>query len=552
MPQTGWLHQAAAVWVPGVLAAVSRECEQHLQQYCAFHGLQDKACILVNKTCATSNGLPCSGHGACDTLSTGICHCEKFWHKQKWQLDWQSDCSFGDCPGDSTCSFPNGKCDHSTGLCVCNDISYGPRQQCEYKRCPNDCMGNGECDKLLGRCGCYYPWAGPKCDYNMLFPHPVTRIKSADVFDIYRINMTHADRWTLYNIEATATCEDPLLNQEFGLFIMKERAPTTVPYERAIAPQWTSKPSPEGVAMFKTLYPHDHKLWRSLSVCPTEVRREDPRQVWNIGVAAPPGMRYQLQFRIVESLIPLNLDFQVETYGIRYYYFTHLAAHQRKHSTMWLDIHVEAGTLFKVSIVKDICPEAGVIPMKQLDAQDTTWSTKWGENGTTYRIELFSCGDETGEYFVGIDTAGKYLRATAYAQVIEDDHRCATIIPPWRLTVVVQLGEVIRLVFPAVIGFFVFTFLAIRIGRYCYVSRMLAKRHKERLEKERYDALAAADYYGEEQADDGLPEVQTRKVRKATSSFEARKARERRLEQEVMRAQVEAEGLLRGEEKAVY
>merc|ERR1711871_779303 len=137
-----------------------------------------------------------------------------------------------------------------------------------------------------------------------------------------------------------------------------------------------------------------------------------------------------------------------------------------------------------------------------------------GQNGTTYRIELFSCNDVVGEYFVSIDTQGKYFRGVAYAQLIENDHRCVTIVPPFRLQVLVTLGEVIRLAFPAVIGFAVLVFLAVRIGRYCYVSRMVALRHKERLEKERYDALAAADYYGEEQADEGLPEVITKKYAK--------------------------------------
>jgi len=219
---------------------------------------------------------------------------------------------------------------------------------------------------------------------------------------------------------------------------------------------------------------------------------------------------------------------------------------------MWLDVHLEAGSVDTMAVTTNICPDDGIIPHRYLTYKDTTWSTRWKQNGTTYRIELFSCSDPVGEYFVGFDTRGKYFKATGYAQVIEEDHRCVTIIPPFRLEVVVTLGEVIRLAFPAVIGFAVLTFLTIRIGRYCYIQRMVARRHKERLEKERYDALAAADYYGEEQADESLPEVVTRKLRKATSSFETRKAREKRLEQEVMRAQIEHEGLARGEEKAVY
>jgi len=263
-------------------------------------------------------------------------------------------------------------------------------------------------------------------------------------------------------------------------------------------------------------------------------------------------MKYTLQYRIVETLIPLKTYFQIETYGKRYLSFTRTAEHQQKITTMWLDIHVEEGDFDSIMVQREICPEAGVVPMKEMTNNDTTWITQWKQNGTTFRIELFECSDPVGEYFVAIDTRGKYFRATAYAEVIEEDHRCVTIVPPFRLEIVVTLGEVLRLAFPAVLGFAVVTFLAIRIGRYCYVQRMVAKRHKERLEKERFDALAAADYYGEEQPDESMPEVNTRKVRKATSSFEARKAREKRLEQEVIRAQIESEGLMRGEEKAVY
>jgi hypothetical protein len=405
---------------------------------------------------------------------------------------------------------------------------------------------------LMGRCGCYYPWAGEKCDFNMMFPHPVERVKSNEVFDIYSINFTHSTRWDLYNIEVTASLDDPLLNQQFGVSLMKEQHPVTVPYREPSQPAWSKMPPPELVSIFHAPYPNDHALWRTLSVCPTEFRREDPRHVWHVGVYGQPKTKYKVQFRTVEALIPLQKYFQIETYGMRYLTFTRTKAHQREYSSLWLDVHVEAGEFDNIGVMRGICPQAGVIPLTEVTWDDPTWITQWKRNGTTYRIEIFSCSDEEGEYFVGIDTRGKYFRGTAYAQVITQDHRCATIIPPYRLEIVVTLGEVIRLAFPAVIGFAVFTFLCVRIGRYCYVSRMVAMRHKQRLEKERYDALAAADYYGEEAADEGLPEVMTRKLRKATSSFEARKAREKRLEAEVMRAQIEAEGLLRGEEKAVY
>lgn len=430
-------------------------------------------------------------------------------------------------------------------------MAYG--DECQYRHCPNGCSGNGECDKLEGHCGCYYPWAGPKCDYNMLFPHPVDRIKDHNVFDVYNINFTHSKRWDLYNLEVTAKCFDPLLNQEFGVALMKERQPTTVPYRSPTQPGWSTVSPPELVSMFTANYPKDHVLWRTLSVCPTDLRLEDPRHVWKIGVFGAPKMHYQLSYRIVESLIPLKKYFQIETYGKRYLYFTRTRAHQRAYETMWLDIHVEEGEFDNIEVMRTICPRPGVVPLKSLNFKtDPTWSTQWKRNGTAFRIELFSCSDEVGEYFVSIDTRGKYFRGTGYAEVISTDHRCVTIEPPFRQEILVTMGQVVRMAFPGVIGFLVFLFLAVRIGRYCYIQRTVAARHKDRLEKERFDALATADYFGEEVPDESMPEVVTKKIRKATSSFEARKAREKRLEAEVMKAQIEAEGLLRGEEKAVY
>merc|ERR1711871_1031269 len=120
-------------------------------------------------------------------------------------------------------------------------------------------------------------------------------------------------------------------------------------------------------------------------------------------------MKYDVQYRIVESLIPIDKYFQIETYGKRYLYFTHQAEHQHKYTTMWLDIHVEAGEFDNIAVMRNMCPQAGVIPLKELAWGESTWITQWKRNGTTYRIELFSCGDPTGEYFVGIDTRGKYF-----------------------------------------------------------------------------------------------------------------------------------------------
>merc|ERR1719163_2736789 len=134
-------------------------------------------------------------------------------------------------------------------------------------------------------------------------------------------------------------------------------------------------------------------------------------------------MQYNVQFRMVESLIPLNKEFTIETYGKRYLYFTRTAAHQAKYSTMWLDVHLEAGSVDTMAVTTNICPDDGIIPHRYLTYKDTTWSTRWKQNGTTYRIELFSCSDPVGEYFVGFDTRGKYFKATGYAQVIEEDHR---------------------------------------------------------------------------------------------------------------------------------
>jgi len=59
------------------------------------------------------------------------------------------------CLIDSTCN--NGKC---VGYrCVCNDGWYGKR--CEYKKCLNDCSGNGLCNN--GTCACYIGFDGNDC-----------------------------------------------------------------------------------------------------------------------------------------------------------------------------------------------------------------------------------------------------------------------------------------------------------------------------------------------------------------------------------------------------
>jgi len=342
-------------------------------------------------------------------------------------------------------------------------MAYG--DECQYRHCPNDCSGNGECDELEGNCGCYYPWAGARCDYNTLFPHPVDRIKGEGLFDVFNINLTHTSRWTLYNIEVTGRVFDPLLNQEFGFALMTERQPATVPAVQPQQPVWSKAPTPELVSMFTAGYPQDHVLWRTLSVCPTDVRLEDPRHVWKIGVFGKPKTHYQLQYRVTESLIPLNTYFQIETYGKRYLYYTRTRAHQRSYSFMWLDIHVEEGKFDNIQVMRTICPKAGVVPIKELKYEvDSTWATQWKQNGTAFRIELFSCGDAVGEYFVGIDTRGSYFRGTAYAYILENDHRCVTIEPPFRQEVLVTLGQVVRLAFPLVIGFIVFIILAVRIG----------------------------------------------------------------------------------------
>ena len=155
-----------------------------MEFYCKYHGLKDKACNLVTKGCPTSNitngvitnttnssYVGCSGHGYCDNRTDAVCTCYKTWFKQASQWPVDNDCSYGVCPGDSTCNPPNGDCNRKTGLCVCDKMAYG--DECQYRHCPNDCSGNGECDELEGNCGCYYPWAGARCDYNTLFPHPV-------------------------------------------------------------------------------------------------------------------------------------------------------------------------------------------------------------------------------------------------------------------------------------------------------------------------------------------------------------------------------------------
>ena len=39
-------------------------------------------------------------------------------------------------------------------------------------------------------------------------------------------------------------------------------------------------------------YPSDHVFYRTLSVCPFDLRKKDPRHVYTFGVKAPPNSKY--------------------------------------------------------------------------------------------------------------------------------------------------------------------------------------------------------------------------------------------------------------------
>jgi hypothetical protein len=81
-------------------------------------------------------------YGTCDS-STGKCKCRSGFTGE--------DCRIKKCPGDDgTCSSPNGSCDSSTGKCNCNDDFTGG--DCKLKKCKDTCTNGTTCDYSTGKC----------------------------------------------------------------------------------------------------------------------------------------------------------------------------------------------------------------------------------------------------------------------------------------------------------------------------------------------------------------------------------------------------------------
>merc|ERR1740130_1852171 len=62
----------------------------------------------------------------------------------------------------------------------------------------------------------------------------------------------------------------------------------------------------------------------------------------------------------------------------------------------------------------------------------------------TYRLEIFDCSSEVGEYVLMVETGGQHFKGTAFVQLFNDDHRCTTIVPPMREEILVTFGQVVE------------------------------------------------------------------------------------------------------------
>lgn len=618
---------------------VSDICTSHLRQYCYVNGLVDKACSLVNITCPTKSGAsaPCSGHGSCNRL-TGICKCDPMWF-----LD---NCSSSVCPispfGLRDCNPPFGSCNPLIPACECVPGSYG--ETCEFKTCDGNCTGNGSCDPTSGVCTCEYPWGGPTCSENIWYVHPVSKIHSAEVYDNVTVDLTwwNITRWDYHSLEVNLNLSDTLINRELVVTLFKERLGVihkTEPHKMMV---WTAQ-----------AYPIDHILSRSISVCPNDFLVEDPRYKWVIGIRAPAGTPYTIQFNITKTLIPLTItpivsmpmptngtnvtnttyttntinntnatsapttnapttnaptneptnvnmtntsanysnittvtafnstnitelvvgEFVVETYGIRYMHFERLVEHQQNHSFMWLDIEVLEGSFNSIRVLKDTCPVATNTEYHYLMPRMFSWDTEYsaletaldfnlstwptdtptGETTSTnrFRLELFDCSSPAGVYFIAVDARTKFVKAKMSARVYANDHRCQTISPPMREEILVTFGQVVELTAPIAIGVLVLGFILFFVIRYCVIQNRISASHRERIDRERYNAMDASEYFMEEKDDSAFYE--TKHERRAVSSFQLRKSREVRLEKEIVKAQMQMDGYANDEDnKAMY
>merc|ERR1712159_716211 len=158
----------------------------------------------------------------------------------------------------------------------------------------------------------------------------------------------------------------------------------------------------------------------------------------------------------------------------------------------------------------------------------------------TYRIEIWDCSSAVGEYIVMIDTRGRHFKGTAYAQIRHNDHRCQTIVPPMREEILVTFGEVVERSFPIVVGFVVFVFLLFLAVRYCIRQAAVSAAHRKRIDMERYKKISSTEYFGEDEPTE--EEYSTKTLRKAKSAFQTRREREKRIEKEIVKAQMLVDG----------
>jgi len=263
----------------------------------------------------------------------------------------------------------------------------------------------------------------------------------------------------------------------------------------------------------------------------------------------------------------------VEAYGIRYMHFERLVEHQQNYSFMWVDLEVLEGRFNSIRVLKDKCPIDANKEYHNLLPNMFSWNTEYsakevalnfnisewptftpiGETTSRnrYRIELFDCSSAAGVYFMAIDARKGYVKARMTARVYHNDHRCQTISPPMREEILVTFGQVVEITAPIAIGVIVLLFVLFFSLRYFVIQSRIIQAHKDRIDRERYDAMNAADYFMEEKEDEG--QYLTKHERKAVSQFQQRKAREARLEKEIIKAQMVIDGYNNDDDnKAMY
>eukprot|EP00656_Telonema_subtile_P016492 TRINITY_DN18714_c0_g2_i1.p1 TRINITY_DN18714_c0_g2~~TRINITY_DN18714_c0_g2_i1.p1 ORF type:complete len:324 (-),score=30.76 TRINITY_DN18714_c0_g2_i1:93-1064(-) len=126
--------------------------------HCPHTQLPDAAgwCGSSSK-CPFSNGAVCNNQGTC--TSQGLCNCLDGWFGQA--------CESRVCPNDC---LGHGTCDHSTGRCHCDCVTFGrvpcySGEDCSTQHCPavdgKICAGQGAC--IQGVCQCNPGYGGEDC-----------------------------------------------------------------------------------------------------------------------------------------------------------------------------------------------------------------------------------------------------------------------------------------------------------------------------------------------------------------------------------------------------